>query len=66
MTERLIRIREVMDRTGLSRTVLYRKVQHGDFPPSVKLTTRCVAWRETEVDEWINERIHPEFLSQTA
>ncbi len=57
MTEKLIRIREVMERTGLSRTVLYRKIQHDDFPKPIRITARCVAWREIEIDEWINARI---------
>lgn len=61
MTERLIRVREVMERTGLSRTVLYRKIQHNDFPQPVRITIRCVGWLESEIDKWIAERIGARF-----
>jgi prophage regulatory protein len=57
MTERLIRIRDVMERTGLSRTVLYRKIQHNDFPQPVRITIRCVGWLESEINAWVNQRI---------
>jgi len=57
MKERLIRIRDVMERTGLSRTVLYRKIQHNDFPQPVRITIRCVGWLESEINAWVNQRI---------
>ncbi len=64
--ENLIRVREVMERTGLSRTVLYRKVKHKDFPPPVRLTARCVGWLESEIDEWVNQRIRTTRFKEVA
>ena len=49
---RLIRIQEVLERTGLSRSSLYRKIGSGDFPAQVRLGDRSVAWVEAEVDDW--------------
>lgn len=53
---RLLRVDEVTDRTGLSRTTLWRKERAGEFPQRVKLGPNAVAWREEEVEEWIASR----------
>jgi len=51
-SERILRLRAVLDRTGLSRATLYRKVQQGTFPRQVKLAERCVGWRESAIADW--------------
>lgn len=53
----LLRIRDVMARTGLSRSTLYAMAGDGRFPRPVKLSVRCVAWPSDQVDAWIAERI---------
>ena len=65
--KRLIRLPEVMNRTGYGRTSIYRKMEDGSFPRSVKLggpledpnafDSRAVAWIEDEVDQWVESRI---------
>ncbi|EGQ9391538.1 AlpA family transcriptional regulator [Vibrio cholerae] len=54
---RLIRFREVLTMTGLSRSSLYRFIEENQFPPQVQLGDRAVAWVEGEVQEWIAQRI---------
>ena len=54
--ERLVRRREVLARTGLSETSLYRLIRRGDFPKPRQLSTVAVAWRLSEVQGWINSR----------
>ena len=64
---RFIRLNEVLSRTGYGRTTIYRKMEDGSFPKSVKLGNPledpnafdciAVAWIEDEVDEWIDSRI---------
>ena len=54
--DRLIRLEEVLSYTGLSRSELYRKIQVGEFPRPVRVGKRAVRWRESEVEEWIEER----------
>lgn len=54
--ERLLRIADVCFLTGLGRSTVYAKVKERQFPQPVKLHGTCVAWKETEVDSWINER----------
>ena len=65
--KRFIRLPEVLSRTGYGRATIYRKMEDGDFPKSVKLggpledpnvfDSRAVAWIEDEVDQWIESRI---------
>lgn len=53
--DRILRLRKVLDRTGLSRSTLYRKVDDGTFPAQIRIATRCVGWRESEVVEWMRK-----------
>ena len=65
--KRFIRLPEVLSRTGYGRTSIYRKMEEGTFPRSVKLggppidpnvfDSRAVAWIEGEVEQWIESRI---------
>ena len=54
---RLLRISQVQDRTGLSRSTIRRWVARGLFPQPVKLGENVVGWIEAEIDAWIRERI---------
>jgi len=51
--DRILRIKTVLQRTGLSRSTMYRKMHDGTFPPAVKISTRCAGWRESEVQAWM-------------
>lgn len=53
--DRILRIKTVLERTGLSRSTLYRKIREGTFPRQVKISTQCAGWRESIVDRWIAE-----------
>ena len=64
---RFIRLNEVLSRTGYGRTTIYRKMEDGSFPRSVKLggppkdhnafDSRAIAWIEDEVEQWMESRI---------
>ena len=53
---RMLRLPEVLELTGLSRSTIFRLVQTGTFPPSVKLTTRTIGWFSTDIETWIAAR----------
>ncbi len=53
MAERLLGIRTVVERTTLSRTEIYRRIRDEDFPRQIKLGARRVAWKERDIDFWI-------------
>lgn len=52
---RFLKLKEVMQKTALSRSAIYRKMNDGEFPKSISLGDRAVAWVEGEVDEWMEE-----------
>lgn len=51
--ERIIRLKTVLARTGLSRTTLYRKIGEGTFPQQVKISIHGAGWHESAVNRWI-------------
>lgn len=57
MKNKLLRLPQVLDRTGLKRTTLYEKMAAGEFCKPVRLAKRSVAWVESDVDGWIESRI---------
>ncbi len=59
-TDRILRLKSVLDRTGLTRSTLYRKMERGSFPRQLKLSARCAGWRESAVIEWMR---NPMFYS---
>lgn len=50
---KFIRIKEVMEMTGLARSTIYKYARSGMFPPNVKISRRAAAWVEQEVNEWM-------------
>jgi prophage regulatory protein len=63
---RLIREKEILDRTGLSRTQRWRLEREGRFPARVQLSDRAFGWIESEVEAWIAQRIHERRRVQLA
>lgn len=57
MSQSLIRLPEVQRRTGYSKAWIYRLLKESRFPKSVKIGSRAIAFVESEIDEWINQRI---------
>ena len=53
--DRILRLRTVLDRTGLCRSTLYRKIGDGTFPGQLQLSVRCVGWRETDIEQWLRD-----------
>lgn len=54
---KLIRISEVIERTGFCRAWIYRLIKNNSFPSPVKTGERSIAFIESEVDAWIDEKI---------
>lgn len=53
----LLRLPEVIRRTGLSRSAIYEAIKLGRFPKPVRLTAAARAWHSTEIDAWIAARL---------
>lgn len=56
MADMILRLRRVLEVTGLGRTTLYTEVAAGRFPAAVALTARCVGWRLSDIEAWMAAR----------
>ena len=57
MTESIIRLPEVQNRTGLSRSEIYRREALGQFPQRVSIGVRSVGWVSGEIQIWVEQQI---------
>lgn len=55
--ERFIRLDELMNKTGLGRSTIYRMVDKGEFPKPINLTSNKVAWLQSEVNDWMKKKV---------
>jgi prophage regulatory protein len=53
--DRIIRLKTVLSRTGLSRSTLYRKIAEGTFPAQLQISIHGAGWRESDIDRWVND-----------
>ena len=56
MSDRLLRRHKVEELTGLSRASIYRWMRNGRFPRPVKISSRGVRWKESDITDWIQSR----------
>jgi prophage regulatory protein len=53
----IIRLRQAIIKTGLSRSTIYTLIKQGDFPKQIQLSPRTMGFLKSEIDEWIAGRI---------
>jgi prophage regulatory protein len=61
---RLLRIKEVKAIIGLSRSTIYKLIANEQFPSQAKLSARTVAWPDTEILEWVQDRMAERAISK--
>jgi len=54
---RLVRMPEVTPRVGLCKASIYNRMNEGTFPRPVSIGGGRVAWLESDIDEWIEQRL---------
>ncbi|WP_165729123.1 AlpA family transcriptional regulator [Pseudoalteromonas sp. 31A1] len=54
---RLIKLKEVIEKTSLGRSTIYEFMAKDTFPKQISLGAKSVAWLESEVDDWIMEKL---------
>jgi prophage regulatory protein len=54
--DRCIRIKQVVEMVGFSKPTIYRLINKGAFPKPFNISTNCVVWRVSVIDNWIKER----------
>ncbi len=55
--DRIIRLRTVLLRTGLSRSTIYRKIDEGTFPAQLKISSNAAGWRESDINRWVENPV---------
>lgn len=55
-TDRFIRRKEVIEMVGYSASSIWRRCKEGSFPRPVRLGPSAVAWRLSELEEWMRSR----------
>lgn len=51
--DRIVRLKTVLIRTGLSRSTIYRKIAEGTFPPQLKISANGAGWHESDISRWV-------------
>ena len=54
--DKVLRIKTVLGKTGLSRTTLYREINANRFPKPKKIGPRAVGWPESVINIWLESR----------
>ncbi|EKO3819893.1 AlpA family transcriptional regulator [Vibrio harveyi] len=54
---RFMRLQEVKEKTGLSKSAIYNKIKDCEFPASVPIGSRTVAWLESDINKWLEWRV---------
>ena len=53
----ILRLPEVVKSTGLARSTIYKKMSANEFPKPISLGVKSVGWLESDIQNWIQERI---------
>jgi prophage regulatory protein len=62
ISQRMLRLPEVRDITGVSRSSIYKWMDEGKFPLPRKLSERAIAWDSREIAKWVDSRpVHEEY-----
>ncbi len=48
-----MRMAAVVEAVGLSRAAIYAKLSDGTFPRPVKIGSKAVRWRQSDIESWI-------------
>lgn len=54
---RILRLKQVIEITGLSRSTIYAYMGDGFFPKQILLGVRSVGWVESDIEQWLSEKI---------
>ena len=57
MEQKILRLPQVKEITGLSRSTIYLRMSEGSFPKKIDLGARAIGWVSSEINQWIEEKI---------
>jgi prophage regulatory protein len=56
MMHKIVRLPEVKNATGLSRSSIYLRMSNSEFPRSISLGGRAVGWFEEDIQNWLEQK----------
>jgi prophage regulatory protein len=57
MSDKIIRLPELIAQTGLSRSTIYLQISKGQFPKPISLGARAVGWLQSDIDQWLENLV---------
>jgi prophage regulatory protein len=57
LQHKFLRLPEVKQTTGLSKSTIYARIAEGNFPKQIPLGPRLVVWVESDIQNWISEQV---------
>ena len=57
MSHKILRLPTVKELTGLSRSTIYLRISKNEFPSPISLGGRAVGWVESDINNWLAEKI---------
>ena len=57
LQHKLLRLHQVKQTTGLSKSTIYARISEGTFPKQIPLGPRLVVWVEGDIQKWIAEQV---------
>jgi prophage regulatory protein len=57
LQHKFLRLPQVKQTTGLSKSTIYARIAEGTFPKQIPLGPRLVVWVESDIQNWIAEQI---------
>lgn len=55
---KMLRMKNVLEITGLSRSTVYESIKQGNFPKQIKLGVKAVGWTSDSINEWLESKIN--------
>lgn len=66
MSNTIIRLPAVKNKTRLARSTIYLRIKQGTFPKQVSLGGRSIGWIESEIETWLSKRIEESRIKNAA
>jgi prophage regulatory protein len=57
LSHKLLRLPQVKQSTGLSKSTIYARITEGTFPKQIPLGPRLVVWVESDIQNWIAAQV---------
>jgi prophage regulatory protein len=54
---KILRLKKVIETTGLAKSTIYKKINNREFPSQISLGGKAVGWLASDIQKWIETKI---------